>query len=247
MYGLDISHFTEENGGLLTPAQLQGCKNFPISRFAISIADQEIATRQIEAITKFNWEYYVELHTYRYYYWPTMEWARERDAEFIDWLRRNLANIQFHWLDIEEKSTNPIEVNVAKVNDLINFWAGKCRTGIYTAYWYWTTFMQNVTDFSYMPLWFAHWNFEEDLNLVTPYGGWTRGTMKQTAGDKWFPPNAPEEERIWCDWNYFEEHLVPEPILIPPPTTNPLDAAISRVQAARIELDGAVDALIAIR
>lgn len=225
MYGLDISHFTEQTTGPLTTQQLDFCANFAtnkpepnfgIRRWAVSIADQAIARRQIEAIVNYPWPFYYEIHTYRYYYWQSQKWARQQDEAFIGEVRRNLYNIPFHWIDLEDTDTRqPVEANVADANDIINFWAGKCRTGIYSAKWVWDILFPNRDDFNYMPLWYADWDWGERLTLDDPFGGWTVGAMRQTQGDFLFGG------LIHCDTNYFEAHINAPVITPPEPTTIP--------------------------
>ena len=226
---LDISHFTELTSGPLTAEALERCAERQVKKFAVSIADQNIARRQIEALVQSPWQF--EIETYRYYYYSSMRFTREDDARFIDEIRRNAYNLQFHWLDHEDTSVRqPVEANVYDINDMVNFWAGKCRTGIYTAKWWWEDYMQNYDGFSYMPLWFAQWDWAETLELAVPFGGWTRGAMKQTMGDVYL------DGLVWCDTNYYEATAEQPKIVVPQAQWDSLRALL---EGAKITIDTA--------
>ena len=178
-----------------------------VERVVVSIANQGIARRQIEAIHRAM--PHVEIQTYRYYYWTQQRFAREQDEAFIAECRRNLYNLQFHWIDIEDNGViQPVAANITDTNDLINFWAGKSRTGIYSAKWIWDILFRGYDGFNYMPLWYADWDWAEELLLDDPFGGWTVGSMKQTMGD-WVLGDV-----LLCDTNYYEKEIVVDP---PPP------------------------------
>jgi hypothetical protein len=186
-------------------------ENHNVERVVLSIANQDIARRQAEAILRrFP---HMELQVYRYYYWTQQRFAREQDAAFIDQMRRNLYNLQFHWIDIEDNGViQPLAANIADLNDLINFWAGKCRTGIYSAKWVWDILFKGYDGFNYMPLWYADWDWQEKLELDVPFGGWTVGAMRQTMGD------FSLDGVLHCDTNHYEKEIIVTP---PPPPVPP--------------------------
>lgn len=210
--GIDISHWTEAATGPIEGPEIDAMRAHAVERVVVSIANQGIARRQIEAIHKALPD--VEIQTYRYYYWTQQKAARQADEAFIADVRRNLYDIQFHWIDIEDNGViQPIEANIADTNDLINFWAGKCRTGIYTAKWVWDILFNGYDGFSYMPLWYADWDWQEKLELDVPFGGWTKGAMRQTMGDFTL------DGVLLCDTNYYEKDVVaPPPPVISKPT-----------------------------
>jgi hypothetical protein len=227
MYGLDISHWSYWDNGNRPPnqQQLEYCRDFAdgqgIRRWAISIADQAIARQQIEAIVSFPWPWHYELHTYRYYYFSNQLIARQRDEEFIAEIRRNIYDMQFHWIDVEDEngSSRTRAQNIADLNDIIHFWAGKCRTGVYSAKWVWDILFGNYGGVNYMGLWYADWDWQEKLTLDTQpinqqFGNWIIGQMRQTMGDYRFGPAGNE---MLVDTNYFEEFLVGPPPVKPPP------------------------------
>lgn len=220
--GLDISHWTEYNTGPIEGPEIEAMQRHNVERVAVSIAIQDIARRQIEAIhTALP---YVEIQTYRYYYWQSQKQARLQDEQFIADCRRNLYNIQFHWIDIEDTGTiQPEAANIQDTNEIINFWAGKCLTGLYSAQWVWKILFPSGYDgFKYMPLWFADWDWGERLTLDPgqEFGGWTQGAMKQTYGD------VNLDGVLLCDTNYF---VKPEPVQPLPPNIPDLGALSAAV------------------
>lgn len=210
-HGVDISHWTRyQTNAPLSTEQLDALENHNVERVVVSIADQDIAREQIESITRRFPK--MEIQTYRYYYFKYMPWARENDARFIDELRRNIYNVQFHWIDAEDDNGKfrDVQLNIDETNETINFWAGICRTGMYSAAWVWPMIYGNYTGFSYMPLWFADWDWVEKLTLDPgqEFGGWDVGAMKQTMGDFML------DGVLLCDTIYFEK----EPEIVTPPS-----------------------------
>jgi hypothetical protein len=182
-----------------------------VERVVVSIANQAIARRQIEAIHRAM--PHVEIQTYRYYYWNTWEGALQQDESFIGAMRWAGYDIQMHWIDIEDNGvTRNVANNVRDLHAMIHFWNGKCRTGIYTAKWVWDLMMPGITEFSFMPLWYADWDWQEKLTLDVPFGGWTTGAMRQTYGDFLL------DGVLLCDTNHYEKEIIITP---PPPPVPP--------------------------
>lgn len=228
-HALDISHFTQSVSGDLTTEKIDALARRGVERVVVSIAEKQIARQQIAALAPYGFE----IQLYRYYYWSTMRSRVQEDIAFVEEMRRNGVNVQMFWLDFEDTSVRrPVPANEADAQWMIDQWVGYCRTGIYTAAWWWVDYMANSTAFSYMPLWFAHWNWEETLDMAYPFGGWTRGEMKQTGGDVWV-------EDVWCDTNYYEKvpgTLPPVKPPIPEPTQK--EIALAHIEAARIAVEG---------
>lgn len=213
---LDISHFTESTSGPLTTRQLSDAWDLGVRAFRPSIANQDVAVRQIDAIVnhgdatgqKFN------IWTYRYYYFGMSLVQADEDKAFIQRVRDLKYNIQLHGIDIED--TNP-DINtparIREIEVLIQQFEGFCPTDLYTACWYWTYYIGNTPVFNFMPLWFAGWDGIPNLEVNPSFGGYTKGHMKQYAGNQYFAG-------IWCDLNYYEE-TVPPPI--PPTPTPPIE------------------------
>ena len=232
MYGLDMSHFSwaHNNNRPPTQEQLEYCRDFAgegIRWWGINTWNHDIARAQIEAIVNFNWGYYYEINTYRYVYIPTQKASRLKDEEFIATCRRNLYDVQFHWLDVEDPNDigpHNIQRNITETHDLINWWSGRCRTGMYSAQWIWDQLFGPYEGFNFMQMWGALWNWEEtlELNPYQQFGGFTKLRVKQTMGsngnpgDFFFGAGAISEPML-VDTNYFEEHLVlPPPVVVPP-------------------------------
>ena len=227
-HALDISHFTQSVSGDLTPEKIEKLIARGVERFIVSIADKDIARAQVAALKPYGFD----IQTYRYYYWSTMRQRRDEDVAFIAELRHNGVNVQKHWLDHEDTSVRrPVDQNIADIQWMIDAWAGVCYTGIYTAAWWWRDYMADSDAFKSMPLWFAHWDWEETLDLRIPFGGWTRGEMKQTGGDVWV-------EGVWCDTNFYEKAaIIPPPVAPPTPEPTAKEIALSHIEAARIAVE----------
>lgn len=213
---LDISHFTESTSGPLTTRQLKDAWINGVRAFRPNISNQAAAVRQIDAIVDHGVTTGQVFHiwTYRYYYFGSSLIQADTDRAFIQRVRNLKYNIQLHSIDIED--TNPditTDQRIEETTQLINRFENFCPTDLYTAYWYWTQYMGNTDKFNFMPLWFADWDNIPDLNVSPSFGGFTKGHMKQYAGDQYFAG-------IWCDLNYYEETVSPpnppvdEPILI---------------------------------
>ena len=202
--GLDISHWTEFQTGPIEGPEIDAMLAHNVERVVVSIANQDIARRQIEAIVRAIPT--MEIQTYRYYYWTQQRQARVQDEAFIADLRRNLYDMQFHWIDIEDNGViQPIATNIADTHELIDFWTGKCHTGMYTAKWVYDILFGDYDGFKHMPLWYADWDWQEKLELDVPFGGWTVGAMRQTYGDFLL------DGVLLCDTNHYEKPLLPPP------------------------------------
>jgi hypothetical protein len=233
MYGLDMSHFTWAHNRNRPPTQeqLEFCRDFAdgqgVRWWSINTYDQSIARAQIEAIVNFNWPWHYEINTYRYVYIPNQVNTRLRDEQFIAECRRNLYNIQYHWLDVEDPSDigpHNYQRNIDATHDLIRFWEGKCRTGLYSAKWIWDQLFGGYQGFTFMDMWGALWNWEEELNLTPQqqFGGFTRLRVKQTMGSNGNPGDfffgeGSISEPMLIDTNYLEEFMTPPHVEPPKP------------------------------
>ena len=220
---VDISHWTEWNTGPIEGPEIEALQRHNVERVIVSIANKDIARGQIEAIARAL--PYMEIRTYRYYYWTQQKQARLEDEAFIAEARRNLYDIQFHYLDVEDNGViQPEAANIADTHDLIAFWAGKCKTGLYTAKWvYDILFPSGYDGFKFMPLWYADWDWNESLTLDDPFGGWTKGEMRQTMGDFVL------DDVLLCDTNYYEK---------PPPSVPLISITEAQWNTVRALLEG---------
>jgi len=133
----------------------------------------------------------------------------EADKGFIQRVRDLKYDIQLHSIDIED--TDPrvsISDRISITHELINFFVGFCPTELYTAEWYWEQYMNNTSEFNFMPLWYAWYPKDELPRLQIPterqFGGWTIAKTHQYIGNTYFAG-------IWCDVNYYEGGVVIPP------------------------------------
>lgn len=233
-----MSHFSWKYNKNRPPTQeqLEFCRDFAdgqgVRWWCINTWDQNIARAQIEAIVNFDWPWHYEINTYRYVYIPNQVNTRLADEQFIAACRRNLYNVQYHWLDVEDPGDigpHNYQRNIDATKDLIKFWEGKCRTGLYSAEWIWSQLFGDYTGFNYMDMWGALWNWYEDLNLYNrpqvlvdqQFGGWTKLRVKQTMGSNGNPGDfffgeGSISEPMLVDTNYLEEFMTPPPVVTPP-------------------------------
>ena len=247
-YALDISgqYAPDAMGGPLTDDHVRRCLDRGVDRWMVDIAPQAEARKQIEVLARHP----VEIQTFRAYEWNSLHGAVDADRKFIEETRRNLYDVQRHWLDLESQSRSLLSamrtadavskssVNIADTDWLIKQFEGVCPTGIYTSPDWWMQFMGNTEQFSYMPVWFAHWNGLDSLDMSVPFGGWTRGEMHQTLANLFV-------EGVWCDTNYYEKApMPPAPNPVPAPTddkpVNPLVAAREFLAAGLALVDGEI-------
>jgi hypothetical protein len=92
----------------------------------------------------------------------------------------------------------------------------------------WDLMMPGVTEFSFMPLWYADWDWQEKLELDVPFGGWTVGDMRQTSGD------FVMDGVILCDTNYYEKAMIPPPV---DPPINHKKRALALLEQAILEVE----------
>jgi GH25 family lysozyme M1 (1,4-beta-N-acetylmuramidase) len=90
------------------------------------------------------------------------------------------------WFDIEgteywsSNAANNVNFLQAMVNE------GKARgvsMGIYSSNFQWNPIMGGSTAFSYLPLWYAHYDNNPSFSDFSPFGGWSKPAIKQYAGD----------------------------------------------------------------
>jgi len=93
------------------------------------------------------------------------------------------------WLDVEDTSTSSPGQRINAVRQayaVIDGWTqthGKPPAGLYSALWYWPSYMDNTPEFSGRQLWDADYDGIEDAAASwRPYGGWSERAIKQYAG-----------------------------------------------------------------
>lgn len=108
-------------------------------------------------------------------------------GDLVKAIRDNKLNIRRIWVDIEtDKVCNPFNwgaaKNIEEAKKLIAaVRATKVDFGIYSSATQWQSIFgsTDVNLASDVPLWFAKFDNVENLNLPTPFGGWTKADAKQ--------------------------------------------------------------------
>lgn len=209
-YALDISQYAPSTMGDLTDDHVKRCLARNIDRWLVSLIDPDIARQQISILAK----YPVIIDTFVAYDTDDYENRCNLDKTLITEIRSKWYDVQKHWIDVEEPGfvAGQYQRNEDTVGSLIDSFVGFCYTGIYTSNYMWSRVMGSSMKFSSVPLWYAHWNGSDTLDLSAPFGGWTKGEIHQTLNDLLV-------EGVWCDTNYYERATnVPAPA--PPPILN---------------------------
>lgn len=100
-------------------------------------------------------------------------------------LSLNLS-VDIIWIDVEIYNWFASKAkNREFFEELIKARFGSNRIGIYTSYHNWETLMGlDYTFGSSYPLWYAHYNYEENFDDFRSFGGWVYPVMKQFAPDE---------------------------------------------------------------
>jgi len=91
------------------------------------------------------------------------------------------------WLDIE--GTSYWSTSTANNQNFFNGLKSGCtsanvKCGVYTSASQWNPIMgSSFTGGSSLPLWYAHYDNNPSFSDFSPFGGWTKPSMKQYAGD----------------------------------------------------------------
>jgi len=105
----------------------------------------------------------------------------------VSYLRSNNVRYGMLWLDIEGPGTywsSSTTNNVNFINDMISEGRSLGVTlGIYTSASQWNPITGDWKGASSYPLWYAHYNSQQNFNDFSPFGGWTHPAIKQYAGD----------------------------------------------------------------
>ncbi|CEJ80053.1 hypothetical protein VHEMI00258 [[Torrubiella] hemipterigena] len=107
--------------------------------------------------------------------------------ELVDTIEKNKLAIRRIWIDIEtDRICNPwnygSQGNIAEAKKIIQAVRDtKKDFGIYTSASKWVNIFgsKNVVLANDVPLWFAKFDNVETLDLVSPFGGWTKADAKQ--------------------------------------------------------------------
>ncbi len=95
------------------------------------------------------------------------------------------ATVGMLWLDVEgtqywsSSTTN----NVNFLSSMVTEGKNKGYSlGIYSSASQWNPIMGGSTDFSSLPLWYAHYDGVDSFSDFSAFGGWTQPAIKQYAG-----------------------------------------------------------------
>lgn len=128
------------------------------------------------------------------------------------------------WLDVEDDShsTPLIRSNaVRQALAVIDGWCAahsKPRGAIYTARWYWPSYMENTTEFSDRQLWDADYDGLEDTEASwIPYGGWRERRIKQYAGTSALAGQGGIDMNVLSTAEAAELAMTPSPMADPTP------------------------------
>jgi len=101
------------------------------------------------------------------------------------------ATIGMIWLDIEGTQywSSSTSNNINFLQSMVD--EGHARgvsMGVYSSSSQWSPIMGGTTQFSNLPLWYAHWDytFSPCTSDFKSFGGWSTPAMKQYAGDEGF-------------------------------------------------------------
>lgn len=217
---IDISNWT----GRLSPQTAQciadaGVRHC-IVRASLETAEKgAIGVQQIQALHAVGIQCDV-------YLWCYFDWSPEGTVDGTVELLRDLnAIVRWFWLDVEQESDRvgrlPWEGWIERALVRCHDW-GKLA-GIYTGAWYWNdpAYLNGSTTFSAMgvPLWAAYYDKVPDINVWTPFGGWTFLHGKQYEGS-----GTARLCGIQPDLNTMSDLILP-PVEPPPPVHDSITIA----------------------
>lgn len=186
----------------LTLEDIQSAYNSGVRKIVVSVAQPDIAKKQIETIVEFNKQaaQKIVVETYRYISLAYVDYDLQQAKDFITICRSTLYDVQFHWHDWEDIWNPATQAEKeAACQKAIDDYVGFCNTGFYSAYWYWTQYMENTDKFKDVPWWFALYDNNPNLDLGKyAFGGITEPQMKQYAGNVTIGG-------IYCDADYYED------------------------------------------
>eukprot|EP01033_Poteriospumella_lacustris_P003648 gene3649-2630_t len=99
------------------------------------------------------------------------------------------ASVGMLWLDVEGTQywSSSTSANVNFLSAMVQ--RGKERgvsLGIYSSASQWNPIMGGSSAFSYLPLWYAHYDMNPSFSDWYSFGGWSKPAIKQYAGDQYF-------------------------------------------------------------
>uniref|UniRef100_A0AC35GRK8 Lysozyme n=1 Tax=Panagrolaimus sp. PS1159 TaxID=55785 RepID=A0AC35GRK8_9BILA len=111
--------------------------------------------------------------------------AKDQVKATLDRLSKDNAKIGMLWLDVEvenwpaDKSANQAFIlDMAKQAEEMG-----TKVGIYTSKNNWDQIVGNWSGVSDKPLWYAHWDGQQNFNGFKAFGGWRKPAIHQFEGD----------------------------------------------------------------
>ncbi|MCB9762791.1 MAG: hypothetical protein H6739_23525 [Alphaproteobacteria bacterium] len=102
---------------------------------------------------------------------------------------QQLKSLSFHhyWIDVEPYAQTwgtDTAHNVKMLAELIlAAQARRLSVGVYTSASAWAQITGSTTRFADLPLWYYHWDAQDNFDDFQAFGGWTAPTMKQYFGN----------------------------------------------------------------
>ncbi len=99
------------------------------------------------------------------------------------------ATVGMLWLDIEGTQywSSSASNNINFLWGMVNQAAARgVSIGIYSSASQWNPIMGGTTQFSYLPIWYAHYDYNPSYSDWYSFGGWSWPSIKQYAGDESF-------------------------------------------------------------
>jgi len=114
--------------------------------------------------------------------------CRDNAATQVDRAISAMGSTKFGtlWLDIETGGQRSAAENMAWLKEAVaqaKAKLGEKRVGIYSSQYEWGLVMGNQRGPTELPVWFADYDGKPTLSNFREFGGWTRASMKQFAGD----------------------------------------------------------------
>ncbi|KAI9265239.1 glycoside hydrolase superfamily [Phascolomyces articulosus] len=113
--------------------------------------------------------------------------------EIVSYVGANKMIVGRLWLDVEiDPSANNWPSTTSARTTLQQFKTALDNSGwkwgVYSSKYQWETITGSTTWVldSSVPLWYAGWDFALNFNNFSPFGGWSKPTVKQYAGDQSF-------------------------------------------------------------
>lgn len=174
-------------------------------RIIIGTQDVAVAKAQVDEVKNC-----FDIHLYQFHY-LSIPIQRELDKtlEVHQYVFDKTGKSPFVWMDFEDKFRdhyNPPLLGYEVHPDVITGWVQYAiflaeeefgSVGLYTRRGWWQEYTaDNSGLFTNLPLWAADWDGVPDLNVYKPFGGWSKQTMKQYAGDV-------TVEGVLCDLNVY--------------------------------------------